>query len=81
MTSDQKTQLRGGTASHVVNLSAGQALSSYPVIASALAILRLARRRVEWTEVSTLVRDPYLAGASEERTARGLLDARLRLVR
>jgi probable DNA repair protein len=64
--------------SRLVNFSAGMPLSSYAIVRSALGILGLSADRTEWGEMSSLVRDRYVAGAETERTARGLLDARLR---
>lgn len=73
------SQLPGGTsASRLVNFSAGRPLADYPIVHSALAILRLSADHNDWDEISALVRDRYIAGAETERTARGLLDARLR---
>ena len=73
------SQLPGGAPiSRLVNFSAGQPLADYPITHSALAILRLSADHNDWHEVSALVRDRYLAGAESERTARGLLDTRLR---
>ena len=64
--------------SRVVNLSAGQPLGDYPLISSALRILRLSPDTDDWNEVSIFIRDRYIGGAETERTARGILDAQLR---
>ena len=68
----------GAPVSGLVNLSAGRPLADYPIVHSALGILHLSTEHNDWDDVSALVRDRYLAGAESERTARGLLDARLR---
>ena len=73
------SQMPGAEAtSRLVNFSAGMALANYAIVRSALGILGLSADRTEWDEMGALVRDRYLAGAETERTARGLLDARLR---
>jgi probable DNA repair protein len=73
------SQLPGGAPiSRLVNFSAGQPLADYPIVHSALGIVRLSTENNDWDDVSALVRDRYLAGAESERTARGLLDARFR---
>jgi probable DNA repair protein len=64
--------------SRIVNISAGEPLANYPLISSALAILSLSPGANDWKALSAFVRDRHLAGAETERTARGLLDARLR---
>ena len=73
------SQLPGGAAtSLLVNFSAGRPLADYPIVRSALGVLRLSRDRNDWEHFSALVRDRYIAGAETERTARGLLDGCLR---
>jgi probable DNA repair protein len=73
------SQLPGGAPiSRLVNFSAGQPLADYPIVGSALGVLRLSKDHNDWHDISVLVRDGYIAGAETERTARGLLDARLR---
>ncbi len=62
----------------VVNLSAGQPLSAYPAVRSALALLQLRPEGNEWEAISALLLDPYVACAGAEQGARASLDARLR---
>ena len=64
--------------SKLINISAGNALSSYPIIKSALALLGFVPGENEWSEISNLIRSSYLLGADTEHTARALLDKRLR---
>lgn len=72
-------QLPGGIQpSELVNISAGNALSSYPMIKSALALLSFSPGENEWNETGNLIRSPYLLGADTEHTGRALLDKRLR---
>ncbi len=72
-------QLPGGRkSSHLINISAGNTLSSYPMIRSALIILNLVTGENEWNKVSSLIRSPFLCGADSEFTNRALLDARMR---
>jgi len=75
---DPATQLPGKHRSPIVNLSAGEPLSRYPLVRSALTLLRLRASGNEWSDVSLLLLDPYVAGADEERSARADVDARLR---
>jgi len=62
----------------LVNLSAGEPLSSYPPIRSALAILALNPQENDWQALSSFVRDRYISGAETERSARGALDVAMR---
>lgn len=64
--------------SRLINISAGNALSSYPIIKSALALLSLSQGENEWSAISNLIRSSYLLGADTEHTGRALLDKRLR---
>ncbi len=64
--------------SKLINISAGNALSSYPIIKSALAMLSLSPDENEWSEISNLIRSSYLLGADTEHTGRALLDKHLR---
>ncbi len=75
---DPATQLPGKHRSSMVNLSAGEPLSQYPLVRSALTILRLRPSGNEWSDISLLLLDPYIAGAGEERADRANIDARLR---
>ena len=60
------------------NVSLGLALTDYPLVASALLILELARGELTLQDMGSLLRSPFLAGAEQELTLRALLDARLR---
>ncbi|MGH9650795.1 MAG: hypothetical protein ACRD3I_10040, partial [Terriglobales bacterium] len=61
-----------------LNLSLGEPLESYPLVAAALGILEFAFAEKAFEEVSRLVRSPFLAGAETEMLARAQLDAALR---
>jgi ATP-dependent helicase/nuclease subunit B len=65
-------------SSRLINISAGNALSSYPIIKSALTLLSFSPGENEWSEISNLIRCSYLLGADTEHTGRALLDKRLR---
>lgn len=60
------------------NLSAGRPLSSWPLVRSALALLGLTPGDNAWSDISGLLRTPYLEGADREQGARAALDRRLR---
>lgn len=60
------------------NVSLGLALTKYPLVASALLILELARGELALDDTGSLLRSPFLAAAEQEFTLRALLDARLR---
>lgn len=71
--------LSGGSGrSRPYNLSLGQALADYPLVHTALLLLRLACRPLTLAETGSLLRSPFLAAAETEMTGRALLDARLR---
>jgi probable DNA repair protein len=59
-------------------LSAGEPLADYPLVAFALQLLEFAQREKPLEEVSRLIRSPFLAGAEREAAARARLDVRLR---
>ena len=59
-------------------LSIGEPLSAYPVVAFALSLLELCYFERPYENVSRLVRSPFLGGADAEMAARARLDARLR---
>jgi ATP-dependent helicase/nuclease subunit B len=65
-------------SSGLINISAGNALASYPMIQSALVILRLSPDENEWSEISSLLRSSYVRGADTEGARRALLDAHIR---
>ncbi|HEY6280906.1 MAG TPA: PD-(D/E)XK nuclease family protein [Burkholderiales bacterium] len=60
------------------NVSLGLALTEYPLVASALLILELARGELALDDTGSMLRSPFLAAAEQEFTLRALLDARLR---
>ena len=65
------------------NISLGEPLSAYPLVAAAMIAFDLARgvatgERVELERASRLVRSPFIAGAEAELDARARLDAELR---
>ncbi len=59
-------------------LSAGEPLSDYPLVAFALSLLQFSSRDIPYEAASRLIRSPFLAGADGEMAARARLDARLR---
>ncbi len=60
------------------NVSLGEPLIDYPLVAAALGILEFAFGEKAFEEVSRLLRSPFLGGAQQEMLARAQLDARLR---
>lgn len=60
------------------NISSGRQLNDYPIIHNALAILSIRHTYLSMTEISTLLRSPFLEGAEKEMSARALCDAKLR---
>src|SRR5579871_2807296 len=65
----------GRRAYHV---SLGPALDQYPLIYSAFLILEWAEGPLTVPRIGVLLRSPFLAGASQERSSRALLDVKLR---
>lgn len=59
-------------------IAAPGALSQFPLVAAALALLRLVQGSADSLLAGTLLRSPFLRGAEAERDARALADARLR---
>ena len=59
-------------------VSAGNLLAAHPLVASALSILVLAKGSPGWTQVSQLLRSPFLGAGVSEAAQRALLDVRLR---
>jgi ATP-dependent helicase/nuclease subunit B len=76
------TRARGEGAAAPFNVSLGESLAAYPIVAAAMAALELARAatggRVEFERASRLLRSPFIAGAEAELDARAQLDAELR---
>ena len=69
----------GGTASVLpFNISLGDPLASYPLVAHALAALELAGSGIEFERASLLLRSPFIALAQAELQQRARLDAKLR---
>lgn len=60
------------------NISLGQPLQDQPVIHAALLILDMVQDKLALEKAGSLLRSPFLGGAEQEMTRRGLLDARLR---
>lgn len=60
------------------NVSLGQPLADYSLVAAALDLIRFSFREVEFTVASRLIRSPFLGGAESEMERRARLDARLR---
>ena len=60
------------------NLSLGEPLSSYPLVAAAFLALEIAGGEREFASASRLVRSPFIAGAESELAQRARLDAELR---
>ena len=59
-------------------LSIGEPLAHYPVVAFALSVLEFSRSEKPFEEISRILRSPFLGGAEGEMAARARLDARLR---
>jgi probable DNA repair protein len=59
-------------------LSIGEPLAHYPVVAFALSVLEFSRSEKPFEEVSRILRSPFLGGAGREMAARARFDARLR---
>jgi ATP-dependent helicase/nuclease subunit B len=72
----------GEPAAAPFNVSLGEPLSAYPLVAAAMIALDLARAaaggRIEFERASRLIRSPFIAGAEAELDARARLDAELR---
>jgi len=62
------------------NVSLGEPLLSYPIVAAALLTLDFAHGEVEFLQASRLIRSPFIAGAEVEMANRARLDAELRKV-
>ncbi len=60
------------------NLSLGKPLIEFALVSTALDLLEISGRPVEFAHASRLVRSPFLGGADTELAARARLDARLR---
>lgn len=60
------------------DISLGQPLADFPIVADALLVLELAGGGAGFEQVSRVVRSPFIAGAESELGIRARLDARLR---
>ena len=60
------------------HISLGAPLPEYPIVRAALRMLDFGRGPATLPETSLLLRSPFLGGADSERSARALLDAKLR---
>src|SRR3990167_811421 len=60
------------------NISAGIRLSEYPIIYTAIELLKLAQGTISLAAFSHVLRSPFLAGAETEMTARAQLENYLR---
>lgn len=65
-------------ADSVFHLNAAAPLLDHPMIAGALMLLELARRRIGHAQAGAILRSPFLKGASTERSQRAFADLRLR---
>jgi probable DNA repair protein len=62
------------------NISLGEPLSSYPLVAAAFLALDAANGRIEFLRASRLIRSPFIEGAESEAANRARIDAGLRKV-
>src|SRR6266851_336183 len=60
------------------DISLGEPLVSYPLVAAAFLALDAAKGEIEFQRASRLVRSPFIAGAETEAANRARLDAQLR---
>ena len=60
------------------NVSLGAPLADYPLVDSALSLIRISFQEIDFGAASRLVRSPFVAGAESEMNARARLDAKLR---
>jgi len=73
--------LHGGEKRHVpFNISLGEPLSSYPLVAAAFLALDAAGGEIEFLRASRLIRSPFIEGAESEAANRTRIDAGLRRV-
>jgi ATP-dependent helicase/nuclease subunit B len=62
------------------NVSLGEPLVSYPLVAAALLALEIAHGEIQFLRASRFIRSPFIAGAESEMAKRARLDAELRKV-
>jgi probable DNA repair protein len=74
------TGVTGGPApeGQAFELAAARPLGEQPIVAAALDLLEVFVRPPDLPALSRLLRNPFLAGASQEAAARARLDARMR---
>ena len=65
-------------AARAYSISLGQALSAYPLVASALSLLQLASGRIEFSNISRVLRSVYIRGGLHRGGQRAAMEARLR---
>ena len=70
--------LPGADVVRPYNVSLGEPLSAWPVIHAALLMLEFGTGSLPMARLGTLLRSPFLAGATNEASARAQLDALLR---
>jgi ATP-dependent helicase/nuclease subunit B len=68
----------GDPAPRLFNCSLGLPLTDYPMVSTALLILKLASGEITLGEAGALLRSPYVGGADAELASRALADAQLR---
>lgn len=71
-------QLQAHASESVFHLHVTEPLSSHPLVANALLLLKLAQPRLPVADAGAILRSPFLAGAEPERNERALADALLR---
>ena len=74
----QDTLDPAGDRERSFHVSLGPALGDYPLVRAALLILEFALGSLSLPRAGVLLRTPFLGGAESERSARALLDAKLR---
>ena len=70
--------LPGGNVVRPYNVSLGEPLASWPVIHTALLVLEFGTGSLPIARLGTVLRSPFLAGATNESSTRAQLDALLR---
>ncbi len=68
----------GATQNLAFHIAAAAPLAEHPIAANALLLLELARPRIHHANAGAILRCPFTAGASAERSARALADLDLR---
>ena len=60
------------------NISLGSPLTDHPIVSTAILILEMIGREIDFERASILLRSPFIAGAEVEMTGRARLDSELR---